>query len=284
MNSGTLYLVATPIGNLDDITVRALETLKSVNVVAAEDTRHTRKLLSFYDIHVPLLSFREHNKVYQGQKLIERLKNGENIAMCSDAGMPLISDPGESFVRLCIENDVKVTVIPGANAALTGLVMSGFSANTFLYVGFIPRKKGKQMEFLRTIEHEPHTLIFYESPNRVADLLESILEVMGNRNVCVIRELTKLHEEAIRGTVSETLAIVKERNPNGEFTIVLEGKPIEEDTEPDYIPAEVILAEVRLYISEGMEKNKAFKRAASKFKTSKRAVYQMWVEDKESAE
>jgi 16S rRNA (cytidine1402-2'-O)-methyltransferase len=281
MNSGTLYLVATPIGNLDDITIRALETLKSVNVVAAEDTRRTRKLLSFYDIHVPLLSFREHNKVYQGQKLLERLKNGDNIALCSDAGMPLISDPGESFVRLCIDNDVQVTVIPGANAALTALVMSGFSANTFLYLGFIPRKKGKQIEFLQSIEHEPHTLVFYESPNRVADLLESILETFGDRNVCVIRELTKIHEEAIRGTASETLAIVKERNPSGEFTVVVEGKPIVEDAEPDYVPAEVILADVRQLVSEGMEKNKAFKRAASKYKTSKRAVYQMWLEAKE---
>lgn len=277
-DKGILYLVATPIGNLDDITLRALNTLKSVDLVAAEDTRRTRKLLSFYDIHIPVVSFREHNKVYQGQKLVEKLHEGKNIALCSDAGMPVISDPGESFVRLCIDEQIKVTAIPGPNAALTALIISGLDANTFLYLGFIPRKKKKCIQFLEGIADYPHTLIFYESPNRVANLLECVLEVMGNRKVCVVRELTKIYEEAIRGDIEEVLKKIKDKEPRGEFTIVVEGAPTEVKDTPDYLDVHEVVAEVNQLTSEGMTRQSAFKRVANKYHTSKRAVYQIYLD------
>lgn len=277
-DKGVLYLVATPIGNLDDITLRALNILKSVDLVAAEDTRRTRKLLSFFDIHVPIVSFREHNKVYQGQKLVQELHEGKNIALCSDAGMPVISDPGESFVRLCIKEGIKVTAIPGPNAALTALIISGLDANTFLYLGFIPRKKKKCIQFLEDIADYPHTLIFYESPNRVANLLECIFEVMGKRQVCVVRELTKIYEEAIRGDIEEVLAKIKDKEQKGEFTIVLEGAPAKETDTPDYLNVHEVVDEVNLLTSEGMTRQSAFKRVANKYHTSKRAVYQIYLD------
>ena len=275
---GILYLVGTPIGNLDDITIRALNILKSVDLVAAEDTRRTRKLLSFYDIHTKILSFREHNKVYQGQKLIEDLKNGKKIALCSDAGMPVISDPGESFVRLCIKEQIPVTVIPGPNAALSALVMSGIDANTFLYLGFIPRKAKKRQQYLEDIAEEPHTLIFYESPNRVVKLLEAILEVLGNRNICVTRELTKVYEEAIRGTIEEVLAKLKNKELRGEFTIVLEGAVKSEDQASDYLDVNRVVEEVEILTGEGMTRKSAFKKLANKYRTSKRAIYQIYLD------
>lgn len=274
--TGTLFLVATPIGNLDDITIRALDTLKKVDVIAAEDTRRTRKLLSFYDIHKPLISFREHNKVYQGQKIIRMLKEGRNIALCSDAGMPVISDPGEDFIRLCIDEDIPFTVIPGANAAISALVISGFSANTFLYLGFIPRKKKKRREFLQRISKEPHTLIFYESPKRVVDLLEAVNEVMGDRRVCVVKELTKIHEEARRGEIAQIIGELKDRELKGEFTIIVEGF-VEEENDGDYLDVNEVVSEVEKLTSEGMSRKEAFKSIASKYHTSKRAIYQIYI-------
>jgi len=274
--TGTLYLIATPIGNLDDITIRALDTLKKVDIIAAEDTRRTRKLLSFYDIHKPLISFREHNKVYQGKKILGMLKDGKNIALCSDAGMPVISDPGEDFIRLCISEDIPLTVIPGANAAISALVISGFPANTFLYLGFIPRKKKKRREFLENISEEPHTLIFYESPGRVVNLLEAIHEVMGDRNVCVVRELTKIHEEAIRGEISFIITELKDRELKGEFTVIVEGAAGKDKT-ADYLDVNNVISEIEKLTSEGLPRNKAFKKIASKYRTSKRAIYQMYV-------
>lgn len=277
---GTLYLTATPIGNLDDISFRALNTLKSVDVVAAEDTRRTRKLLSYFDIHVPVVSFREHNKVYQGKKLVERLKAGENIALCSDAGMPVISDPGEDFVRLCIEEDIPLTVVPGPNAAVSALVMSGFSANTFLYLGFIPRKRSKRTAFLQSALQEPHTLIFYESPNRIVDLLECIKETMGNRRIFVAREITKIFEESYRGSVDQVLSRFQDRELKGEFTIVLEGCTEDaESQKKDYLSPEKIVSLTKDFTSEGMTRNQAFKKIASMFHISKRAVYQIYLEN-----
>ncbi|MCD4783715.1 MAG: 16S rRNA (cytidine(1402)-2'-O)-methyltransferase [Candidatus Eremiobacteraeota bacterium] len=274
--TGTLFLTATPIGNLDDITIRALDILKKVDIVAAEDTRRTRKLLSFYDIHKPLISFREHNKIYQGQKIIGMLKEGKNVALCSDAGMPVISDPGEDFIRLCIDEDIPFTIIPGANAAISALVLSGFSANTFLYLGFIPRKKKKKREFLENISKEPHTLIFYESPKRVVPLLEAVYEVMGDRRVCVVRELTKIHEEAIRGETTQIIGELKDRELRGEFTIIIEGF-VEEENDGDYLDVTEIVSEVEKLTSEGMSKNDAFKKIAPKYHTSKRAIYSIYL-------
>jgi 16S rRNA (cytidine1402-2'-O)-methyltransferase len=274
---GNLYLVATPIGNLDDITLRALKTFKEVDIIAAEDTRRTRKLLSYYDIHTPLISFREHNKVYQGKKILDRLKSGENVAICSDAGMPLISDPGEDFVRLCINENIKITVIPGPSAALSALVISGLSANTFLYLGFIPRKSKKRDELLEEIAGEPHTLIFYESPFRIVDLLVDLRTYFGERQVCVVREITKFHEEAIRGSLGEVIERMRSKTWKGEFTVVVEGAP-QEKVSKEYFEPDKAVEESKKLIEQGYSKKNAAKHLAAKYKTSKRAIYQLIID------
>jgi 16S rRNA (cytidine1402-2'-O)-methyltransferase len=274
---GTLYLVATPIGNLDDITLRALKTFREVDVIAAEDTRHTRKLLSHFDIHTPLVSFREHNKVYQGKKMLERLKSGENIAICSDAGMPLVSDPGENFVKLCIEENIRVTIVPGASAALSALVISGLSTNSFLYLGFIPRKSKKRDEFLEEIAQESHTLIFYESPFRIVELLADLQEFFGERQVCVVREITKFHEEAIRGSLGEVVDRMRGKTWKGEFTVVVEGAPVEK-AQKEYFDPEKVIEESRSFVKEGMSRKDVSKKLAAKYKTSKRAIYQLMID------
>jgi 16S rRNA (cytidine1402-2'-O)-methyltransferase len=276
--TGELYLVATPIGNLDDITLRALKTFKEVDVIAAEDTRRTRKLLSHYDIHTPLISFREHNKVYQGKKILDRLKSGENIAICSDAGMPLISDPGEDFVKLCIKENIKITVVPGPSAALSALVISGLSANTFLYLGFIPRKSKKRDELLEEISSEPHTLIFYESPFRVVELLSDLHEHLGERQVCVVREITKFHEESIRGTLEEVIYRMKDKVWKGEFTVVVEGAPADRISK-DYFDPDKATEECRKLVEQGFGKKEISRKLAAKYKTSKRAIYQLMIDE-----
>jgi len=273
---GKLYIVATPIGNLADISFRAIETLKSADVIAAEDTRRTRKLLSYYDVHTPLISFRVHNKVYQGRKLMERLLSGENVALCSDAGMPLISDPGEDFVQACIEKEIPVTVIPGANAATSALVLSGFSVKSFLYLGFIPRKSKKKHEFLNNLRNLEHTLIFYESPKRIVELLKDLNECLGSRKACVARELTKVHEEVIRGTLDELIKLMDGREWKGEFTVVVEGATPPENK--NYFNVTDVVAEVKKLILEGIPRNRAMKKTAEKYKMSKRAIYQIYLD------
>ncbi len=274
--SGTLYLVATPIGNMEDITIRALKVLEKVDFVAAEDTRRTRKILSSYDIHTRILSYNAHNKVYQGQKLLRMLLEGKNIAICSDAGMPLISDPGEDFVRLCIENQVAVTVIPGANAALSALVLSGFCARSFLFLGFPPRRKSKKKPFLESLSHLPHTLVFYESPFRVVEFLRDLKEYLGDRRVCVARELTKVYEETLRGNLSELLHQMEGREWKGEFSIVVEGAC--GVREPDYFDPAEVAREAGELIDGGMDKKKAFRLLADKYGTSRRAIYTLYLE------
>jgi 16S rRNA (cytidine1402-2'-O)-methyltransferase len=273
---GTLFLVATPIGNLDDITLRALKVFKTVDVIAAEDTRRTRKLLSFFDIHANLISFREHNRVYQGKKLLERLKSGKNVALCSDAGMPLISDPGEDFVSLCICENIPITVVPGPNAAISALVISGIPANTFLYLGFIPRKSTKRTEFLESIADEPHTLIFYESPARVVELLKDLQDVLGERKACAVREITKFHEEAIRGDFTDLITKMEGKELKGEFTIVVEGASPQSNK--GYFDPDTVVCEAKKMMSEGTSKKNISKKLAQKYHTSVRAIYQLLIE------
>ncbi|MDQ6420771.1 16S rRNA (cytidine(1402)-2'-O)-methyltransferase [Paenibacillus sp. LHD-117] len=220
---GCLYLVGTPIGNLEDMTMRAIRTLKEVDLIAAEDTRQTRKLLTHFEIHTRLVSYHEHNKEASGPELIRLLLEGQSIALVSDAGLPAISDPGADLVREAAQHDISVIPIPGANAALSALIMSGLPTERFLFAGFPPREKKSLLKWLDELSALQATLIFYESPHRIKKTLDGMAQTLGDRRIAVIRELTKRHEEALRGTVSECIAWFEEHQPLGEFCIVAEG-------------------------------------------------------------
>lgn len=221
--AGTLYLVGTPIGNLEDMTMRAIRILKEVDLIAAEDTRQSRKLLTHFDIHTRLVSYHEHNKGASGPELIRLLSEGQSIALVSDAGLPAISDPGADLVAEATEQGITVVPVPGANAALSALIMSGLPTDRFLFAGFPPREKKSLGKWLKDLSGHTATLIMYESPHRLTKTLDAMLEHLGDRKAAVIRELTKRHEEAIRGTLSECLAWFQENSPLGEFCIIVEG-------------------------------------------------------------
>ncbi len=221
--SGTLYLVSTPIGNLEDITLRALRVLKEVDLIAAEDTRQTRRLLTHYNIPTPLTSYFEGNQQAKGDKLIERLKAGEAIALVSDAGTPIISDPGYPLLRRCIDAEIPVVPIPGASAVITSASISGLPLHNFTFEGFLSPKSGKRKRQLSVLADEERTLILFESPHRLRRFLEDVLEVMGERDMVVARELTKRFEEIFRGSVSDALKKFQETEPRGEFTILIAG-------------------------------------------------------------
>ena len=221
---GKLFVVSTPIGNLEDITLRAVTVLKDCDVIACEDTRNTRKLLARYGIETPLTSYHEHNEVEKSPKLLERLKNGKNVGLVSDAGTPSVSDPGWRLVNLSIENNIEVVPVPGPSAVLSALVVSGLPTDSFLFLGFFPRTVGKKKELLKDVKRYPYTLVLYESARRLSRTLNLMLEILGDRNICVAREMTKLYEEVIRGSVSEVISILSEKESvKGEVTIVLEG-------------------------------------------------------------
>lgn len=222
--SGILYIVSTPIGNLGDITFRAIETFKKADTIACEDTRVTRKLLFYYNIQKPLLNYREHNEKGMTEKIIALLKNGKSVVLLSDAGTPLISDPGNVLVKRAIEEGISVIPIPGPTAAIAALTISGLPTESFLFIGFLPRKPGKMKKFLESIKNYPHTLIFYESPFRVVKTLKVISDTLGDRRISVSRELTKMFEETLRGTISEVLGTLENRKTlKGEFVIIVEG-------------------------------------------------------------
>jgi 16S rRNA (cytidine1402-2'-O)-methyltransferase len=218
-----LYLVATPIGNLGDITLRALETLRAVDFVASEDTRKTGRLLKHFEISKPQIAFHEHNEAQAGQRIMSILADGKSVAVVSDAGTPGISDPGYTLVQLAIENGHAVTMIPGPTALAMALVLSGLPAHSFTYRGFPPRKSGKRQRFLAVDAASPHTLIFYESPHRLKAFLEDALAVYGDRRAALANELTKLYENVQRGTLSELIAFVGREEPRGEYVVVIEG-------------------------------------------------------------
>lgn len=233
LDAGKLYLCATPIGNLDDITLRVLETLRSVDVVAAEDTRRTRNLFSRFDIHKPLVSYREENREAAGARIVARLEKGETVALVSDAGTPGISDPGHHLVRLCLDREIPFEVLPGPNAAISALVLSGLPTRRFAFEGFLPRKQGARRKALEDLSSDERTLIFYESPNRALDTLRDVLVVLGDRRAAVARELTKKFEEVLRGAVSELCEELASRQVKGEIVIVVEGAKAEGPTEQD---------------------------------------------------
>jgi 16S rRNA (cytidine1402-2'-O)-methyltransferase len=220
---GTLYIVSVPIGNLEDITLRALRILREVDLIAAEDTRHTRKLLSHYDIHTPMISYFEHNEVRRGKLLLGKLESGSKVALVSNAGTPAISDPGYHIINLCIEAGTKIVPIPGPSAFLAAAVVSGFPLHSFSFEGFLPAKRSRRVKKLDIFRNEARTLIFYESPHRLLKFLADVLEVFGDRELVIARELTKMYEEIYRGPVSRAIRRFTEVEPRGEFTIVIRG-------------------------------------------------------------
>jgi 16S rRNA (cytidine1402-2'-O)-methyltransferase len=221
--SGRLYLVSTPIGNLEDITLRALRTLKDADLIAAEDTRKVKRLLHHYHITTPVTSYFEHTSVRKTHSLIAQLKQGKSVALVSEAGTPTISDPGLKLTMHAIENKIEVVPIPGASALITALSASGLATHSFIFEGFIPRKAGKRKSLFTALREEPRTLIFYESPRRLLTTLQDLLEVMGERKIVVARELTKMYEEMIRGSISETIAFLKGKTIKGEVTLIVSG-------------------------------------------------------------
>ncbi len=270
--TGVLYLCATPIGNLEDITLRVRRVLEEVSLIAAEDTRRTRKLLSFYNIHTPMVSYREQNKREQGQRLITELKKGTDIALVSDAGTPGISDPGQDLVRLAIREKIKIVPLPGASAVITALISSGLPTDRFVFEGFLPRTKKERNRRLAQVAAEERTLIFYESPKRVLKTLEEIMNLAGNRNAAVARELTKIHEQIIRGRISELLEYFQNNPPKGEFTVVLEGNREQRGKPAAGNPLD-IYETVNSFMRQGGDKKKAIKQTAHTLGISKREVY-----------
>jgi 16S rRNA (cytidine1402-2'-O)-methyltransferase len=265
---GLLYLVATPIGNLEDITYRAVRVLGEVDVIACEDTRQTHKLLERYAIHKPMVSYHEHNEAERTQDLIERLVTGTNVALVSDAGMPLVSDPGYRLVRAAIDAGITVIPIPGPSASLSALAASGLATDAFHFAGFLPAKAGQRTRLLESLAEEEATLVFYEAPHRILETLEAIEATLGERPVVVARELTKLHEEFLRGPAGEVRAKLAARDSvKGEITLLI-GKAVAPPT--DDTPIEEA---VEALIREGVPRMDAIKQVAKRRGLSKREVY-----------
>lgn len=279
--AGTLYLVGTPIGNLEDMSYRAVRTLQEADWIAAEDTRQTLKLLSHFQISTRLVSYHEHNKKASGTELIRLLKEGASIALVSDAGMPAISDPGYELVKEATEQGLSVVPIPGANAALSALVASGLDPVPFAFVGFLPRDKKAIAEELTQWKRFAGTLIFYESPHRIEKTLTYIESILGNRRIAIARELTKRYEEWFRGTVADGVAWIKEAGARGEFCIVVSG-PSPEQMEAEAMPVWWLSMEidqhVDAYIKEGLDAREAIKQAAQDRGVPKREIYRVYHE------
>lgn len=270
MNKGLLYICPTPIGNLEDITLRALKVLEEVDLIAAEDTRHTLKLLNHYNIKKPLISYHEHNKKSKGELLLKKLMEGVKIALVTDAGMPGISDPGEDIIKLCIEEGIDVIALPGATASILALVISGFPTDKFVFEGFLPSKKKERIKELKRLKNEERTMILYEAPHRVEALLQDILTILGNRNISISRELTKIHEETFRGTILEAIERFRDSKPKGEFVIVLEGGEILEDNLYEDIS---VKEHLKKYMEEGLSKKDAVRKVAEERNMPKNEVY-----------
>lgn len=272
---GKLYICPTPIGNLEDITLRVLRILKEVDLIAAEDTRHTIKLLNHYDIQKPLTSYHEHNRESKGKVLLEKLMAGEKIALVSDAGMPGISDPGSDLVKLCVENHIDIEALPGAAAFVTALVASGLPTDKFSFEGFLDRDKKKRKKRLEEIKGEDRTLIFYEAPHRICTTLQDIVKVLGNRQAVLARELTKKHEEFLRGSLEELEAHFQQREPKGEMVLMISGAA-PEDRFQEISSWESLSIEAHLtqYMDSGMDKKEAIKAVAKERGIPKREVYE----------
>ena len=271
LQKGTLYLVPTPIGNLQDITERAVEILKGADVIAAEDTRHTRILLDHLGIAGHVVSYHEHNKKEAGPKIIAMLEEGKTVAQVSDAGMPVISDPGADLVRLALEADIPIVPLPGPNAALTALVASGLDARQFAFIGFLPKITAKQKKLLTDMSRVPITLIFYEAPHRLKDTMDTLIKYLGDRKAVTARELTKKFETFRRGTLKELREELNENDPRGEYVILVEGwnESMEEEEETGASWQEEAIA-----LAKTMPQKEAARKIAAKFNMGRREVYQ----------
>lgn len=280
MANGKLYLVPTPIGNLQDMTLRSLEVLKNVDIIAAEDTRQTLKLLNHFEIKKSLMSYHKHNEMSKGEDIIAKLKSGINVAIVTDAGTPGISDPGAVIVKKCIEEDIEFEVLPGATAFTTALVYSGLDTTRFEFRGFISRDTKERRESLEQIKQSTNTIIIYESPYRVKSTLDILLQELGDRRIALCRELTKIHEEIIRGNISEVIADIKDRNIKGEFVIVIEGKTQEQiDEENKEKWADIDVKQHLINLMEGgLTKKEAIKVVSKERGLSKNEVYKVAID------
>ena len=272
-SKGCLYLVGTPIGNLEDITLRALRILKEADQIACEDTRHTQKLLAHYNIHKPLVSYHEHNEVKRAAELAAAIEHGAKIALVSDAGMPLVSDPGHPLVALCLEKDIPVVPVPGPSALLAALSGSGMPTEEFLFVGFLPARSGERRRALERLRIEDRTIILYEAPHRVAECVADALEILGDRPACLAREVTKLHEEFLRGRLSEIHASLEERPVRGEITLIL-GPPDAAEVAAQANSSQTLAARVEELMNQAhLDRKEALKLAAKERGLTRRAAY-----------
>lgn len=275
---GTLYVVGTPIGNLGDMTYRAVETLEKVDFICAEDTRVSAKLLNYFEIKTPLVSYHEHNAAQVGSGICDRIAAGENAAIITDAGMPCISDPGELLVKMCAERGIKVEVVPGPSAVVSALAISGLGTKNFQFEGFLSVTKKQRNEHLAAVKNSTRTLIFYEAPHKLLNTLEDMLKFLGDRKISLCRELTKMHEEVIRTTLSQAVEMYREVKPKGEFVLVVEGA-----NESELSKAETIddaLAQVRALVDKGMRGADACKEIAKATGFSKGELYTKLLEEK----
>lgn len=274
--AGTLYLCATPIGNLGDMTPRVIETLQNVDVIAAEDTRNSIKLLNHFDIHTPMTSYHEYNKVEKAKQLVGQLLNGQDIALITDAGTPAISDPGEVLVQMCYEQGVAVTSLPGPAACITALTLSGLSTRRFCFEGFLPGDKKEKKWILEEIASESRTMIFYEAPHHLVRTLEELYGALGERKLTVCRELTKKFETVMPTTLEKALEYYKEEEPRGEYVLVVEGKSREEKREEEIASWENMTIEEHMsyYENQGMDNKSAMKQVAKDRGVGKREIYQ----------
>jgi len=278
MNDGKLYIVATPIGNLGDVTARALETLRLADFIACEDTRVTQKLLNRFEIKRPTVSYHEHNRRESGERIVARLQNGETCALVTDAGMPAISDPGADLAALCHERGVQVTVIPGASALVCAVAASGLAAQRFCFEGFLSVAKKSRREHLESLKNERRAMVFYEAPHKLTRTLRDMLDALGDRQISVSRELTKIHEETFRTTLSDALEKYAQTPPKGEFVLVVEGAAVSKEEPSDEAAAELALA----YIKEGLSVRDASRRASEETGAAKNTIYERVKEIKES--
>lgn len=273
---GTLYLCATPIGNLEDMTYRAVRILQEVDLIAAEDTRNSIKLLNHFGIHTPMTSYHEYNKIEKGHKLVEKLQEGMDIALITDAGTPGISDPGEELVKMCYEAGIHVTSLPGAAACITALTLSGLSTRRFAFEAFLPTDKKEKSAVLGELAQETRTIILYEAPHRLLRTLRELAETLGDRRITICRELTKKHETAFATTVEAAIAYYEANEPKGECVLVIEGKSRREIAEEEQAKWEEMSVEEHMeyYMSQGVDKKEAMKRVAKDRGVGKREIYQ----------
>ncbi|MDP4152061.1 MAG: 16S rRNA (cytidine(1402)-2'-O)-methyltransferase [Bacillota bacterium] len=282
VKKGALYLVGTPLGNLEDMSPRAQFILRECDFIAAEDTRVTAKLLSVFNIKKPLISYYEHNIRERGEEICARLEKNECCALVTDAGMPAISDPGEDIVRLCGERGIEVFAVPGPSAVVTALALSGLPTGRFTFEGFLTKAHKNRMQHLNDIKEETRTMVFYEAPHKLKETLRDLYDTLGDRKISIAREMTKLHEEVIRTTLSQAIQIYEEKPPKGEFVLVIDGMPKKAPEHPDLNDISLkdkLIADIDMNIKLGLPKNAAVKKTADTFNLSRNEVYKICFTD-----